>query len=193
MHMQATCTGISPLLMNPMSEEALNQLWSKISQRGIKADVTPKKAAEAKIIRDESGKVGIPDTYLLPALVGAGKFVKFDAKRSMSTGTSSLVPGLLQLCKAFFPFVNQDAEWKVDMRRGMGQKGAVVIVRPRFGEWSFIVDFEYDESEIDETRVRALFDKAGKMIGLGDFRPSCKGPFGRFIVSEWKQITATKR
>ena len=27
---------------------------------------------------------------------------------------------------------------------------------------------------------------AGKRVGLGDFRPACKGPFGKFVVVEWK-------
>jgi hypothetical protein len=30
-----------------------------------------------------------------------------------------------------------------------------------------------------------MIDAAGKRIGLGDFRPSCKGPFGKFVVIHW--------
>jgi len=33
-------------------------------------------------------------------------------------------------------------------------------------------------------------DAAGKRIGLGDFRPDCKGPFGRFVVTKWKTSKA---
>lgn len=33
--------------------------------------------------------------------------------------------------------------------------------------------------------VRSIVDDAGKKIGLGDFRPARKGPFGRFVVKEW--------
>jgi hypothetical protein len=32
---------------------------------------------------------------------------------------------------------------------------------------------------------REIVDKAGKAIGLGDFRPDNKGPFGRFVVTRW--------
>jgi len=31
-------------------------------------------------------------------------------------------------------------------------------------------------------------DSAGKRVGLGDFRPARKGPFGKFRVDEWKVI-----
>lgn len=32
---------------------------------------------------------------------------------------------------------------------------------------------------------REIVDAAGKRIGLGDFRPACKGPFGKFVVTSW--------
>jgi hypothetical protein len=31
-----------------------------------------------------------------------------------------------------------------------------------------------------------VIDAAGKRVGLGDFRPACKGPFGRFVVTNWQ-------
>ena len=35
--------------------------------------------------------------------------------------------------------------------------------------------------------LREILDAAGKRIGLGDFRPSCKGPFGKFVITNWKE------
>jgi hypothetical protein len=34
--------------------------------------------------------------------------------------------------------------------------------------------------------MREIVDAAGKRVGLGDFRPACKGPFGKFVVVQWK-------
>ncbi len=34
---------------------------------------------------------------------------------------------------------------------------------------------------------REIVDAAGKKIGLGDFRPDRKGPFGKFVVIHWKE------
>ena len=33
--------------------------------------------------------------------------------------------------------------------------------------------------------LRTIVDDAGSKIGLGDFRPDCKGPFGKFKVTTW--------
>lgn len=40
------------------------------------------------------------------------------------------------------------------------------------------------DSHTCECRV---IDKAGTAIGLGDFRPDCKGPFGKFAVVKWER------
>jgi hypothetical protein len=34
--------------------------------------------------------------------------------------------------------------------------------------------------------LREILDASGKRIGLGDFRPACKGPFGKFVVVKWE-------
>ena len=52
------------------------------------------------------------------------------------------------------------------------------------------LDFECD---IDITLMSAslfrdVVDAAGKRIGLGDFRPATKGPFGKFVVTKWKNL-----
>ena len=38
--------------------------------------------------------------------------------------------------------------------------------------------------------MREILDAAGKRIGLGDFRPARKGPFGKFTVTHWTERTA---
>jgi hypothetical protein len=38
-----------------------------------------------------------------------------------------------------------------------------------------------------EALVRELLDIGGKRVGIGDFRPSRRGPFGRFKVVSWKR------
>jgi hypothetical protein len=40
---------------------------------------------------------------------------------------------------------------------------------------------------VDETRVRRIIDDAGSRVGLLDFRPERKGPFGRFVVTSWAE------
>ena len=36
----------------------------------------------------------------------------------------------------------------------------------------------------------SIVDDAGKRVGLGDFRPVCKGPFGKYVVVRWAEQQA---
>lgn len=45
---------------------------------------------------------------------------------------------------------------------------------------------ELDDDFMTGNLLRAIIDDSGKRVGLGDFRPACKGPFGRFVVTNWK-------
>jgi len=52
----------------------------------------------------------------------------------------------------------------------------------------FLVEFtlEIDEKEVSPETIRQLVEVAGNKIGLCDFRPTRRGPFGRFEIAEWK-------
>ncbi len=64
--------------------------------------------------------------------------------------------------------------------------------RPRLDQWSFSFTLDIDTTVFDPKLIRSVVDDAGKKIGLGDFRPQRKGPFGRFVVVEWKEMKETK-
>ncbi|OGI17651.1 MAG: hypothetical protein A3J63_02530 [Candidatus Moranbacteria bacterium RIFCSPHIGHO2_02_FULL_40_12b] len=191
---KVTCRGISPILMNPATEELLNQLDGGAGARTPKDMVsTPEQKAERKIIRDENGNVGVPSSYLFSCLREAGRRVPYDAKTKISTKESTILPGLMSIVEIFIPFIDQDAKWEVDRRRGMLPKDgtAVCITRPRFNEWAFAVTIEVDEGQVSPGKIKELFKVAGRMVGLGDFRPSCNGQFGRFRVENWEKIKET--
>ena len=65
-------------------------------------------------------------------------------------------------------------------------KGRIVRYRPRLNQWKVSFDIEFDNTLITETQLRRVVDDAGSRVGLLDFRPERKGPFGRFIVIDWK-------
>jgi hypothetical protein len=67
-------------------------------------------------------------------------------------------------------------------------KGRVVRHRPRFDEWRVTYSVEWDETLMTEGQVRRIVDDTGSRVGLLDFRPEKKGPFGRFVVVEWKNL-----
>lgn len=185
----AEFVGVSPLLMNPATEDLLDQLFGGAGARkGKDNTLTCQKVAESKIIKSEDGKIGIPSMYLFSCMVEAGRQVKLDGKRSISTKDSSLLPSFLTIDEFFLPFTDQEAKWVTDKRRGKLPKDgtAVCIVRPRFDKWGFSAIFNVDEKGCAEDKVKDLVTRAGNSVGLGDFRPACRGPFGRFKIVDWK-------
>jgi len=58
--------------------------------------------------------------------------------------------------------------------------------RPRFDSSEFDCEIDYDETLLTENQLRKIVDDGGDRVGLCDFRPAKKGPFGRFMVTAWK-------
>ena len=44
------------------------------------------------------------------------------------------------------------------------------------------------EDEIPEDVVHEALNRAGKYVGVGDWRPATKGIHGKFIVTEFKKL-----
>lgn len=183
---RATLRGISPLLMNPMTDEVLEGIRTRTSSPK-RTDWTPEEEAKTKLYRNENGAIGIPSLNLFASLVEAGRRVKVNAKQ-ISTAESTILPSFLSIEEFFLPFKG-DPEWVVDKRRGTNEKKqAICLVRPRFNTWEFNVTFKINETKVNEETVRKLVEVSGDEIGLCDFRPTCKGPFGRFATAKWSRL-----
>ena len=64
-------------------------------------------------------------------------------------------------------------------------KGRIIRFRPRLDAWSATFTLEWDDTLLTETQVRRIVDDMGQRVGLLDFRPEKKGPFGRCVVTRW--------
>jgi len=188
------CRGLSPLLQNRMTENQLEALRTK-AKKAKAADIgttrTPREEADHKVYRTQDGRPYIPGENLMACLIGAGTFVRLDQKRQISTAKTTLLPGLMALLTPIVHLVHPDtgkpAAWEPDVRKGTNPHGAiaVAICRPRFDAWAIEFAIDIDTEEIGENAIRELVDKAGRRIGLGDFRPQRKGIFGQFCVESW--------
>lgn len=186
---------ISPLLMNPMTDETLTMLRDR-KRKQVKTDWTPEAEAATKRFIDPDGDVSIPATNLLACLVGAGRKVKV-GKVQLSTAETSMVPALISIEEEYLKLngngsgVEKNPPFVVDKRRGCNPADgvAVCLIRPKYPHWGFECTIQVDTSDIlGEGDAKKLFEVAGKYQGLGDFRPSKRGPFGRFEVQEWTVI-----
>lgn len=195
MEIQATIEGRTPLLMNAFVDETdINGANSGHSSAiRTKEKGTPRAQAEKKAYWDnETGDLYMPGPNILASLIEAGKFHKV-GKTKVTTAKSTLVTAGIMINEVACSFGTKDFE--VDSRRVVNPStgGAMICHRPRLDEWKLSFTLDVDEEMFSADFVRTLVDDAGKKIGLGDFRPARKGPFGRFHVIEWKVIKNTEK
>ena len=60
----------------------------------------------------------------------------------------------------------------------------VMRTRPIFPVWSCVIDVELDETVIELDQIKTACEMAGKLVGIGDWRPGAPrgGYYGRFQV-----------
>lgn len=184
---EITIQGITPLLMHSFTDEAQqaatsgSRVSSAATDRG-----TAKEQAESHLYKSADGEtIIIPQPNIFSCIVAAGKFFK-NGKSKITTQKTSLIPAAVFFNELEYPL--QHDGWSVDTRavRIPSTGGRIQRHRPIFETWGFTFEVDLDTAEIGEKLLREIVDAAGKKIGLGDFRPECKGPFGRFNVQNWK-------
>lgn len=179
--------GQTPLLCNRFHEAAQLKTANGSSAVHIGKQPTPREQAELKVYRDSNGKAIIPSTNVMRAIVDAGAFIKL-GKTKVTTAKSSIVPAGVAIQELELPLTPQSFE--VDSRAVVipATGGRVMAHRARFDQWKLSMTLDIDTELFSDKSVRELVDIAGKRVGLGDFRPSRKGPFGRFHVVSWKTV-----
>lgn len=161
---------------------------------------TPREQAALKLYMTEekTPRPYVPAANLFSNLVAAGSFIKV-GRTKLTTMKSSLVPAALEIVESVLPILVPGAKdspekpatpapYEVDSRGVVipATGGRVMCHRPIFHKWQLRLTLVYDAASFEEGVVRELFDIGGAKIGLGDFRPSRKGPFGRFTVTNWQ-------
>lgn len=131
---------------------------------------------------DPEGRISITEDMLLGAgLSGAKTMKKGTLFKAAVLGESAFFP--LEYKGPKDPLALYENNDFVDYRGVVVQKSRVFRARPRFNQWAVTVSLLVDASIMNIKDVVSSFEKAGQMIGLGDFRPR----FGRFEVAVAKK------
>lgn len=170
-----TIEGISPLLMHAFPMQPIEALEKK----------SPEEQAKLCEYRDVSDlhKLAIPSIALQRALISAASYSKGKGRGNLSR----IVAACVLVDPQYLTLSHQSYE--VDARPVVvpATKGRVIRYRPRFDKWAVSADITYDENLLTEAQLRRVVDDCGSRVGLLDFRPEKRGPFGRFMVTEWGQ------
>lgn len=188
-HFKIRIEGVTPLLVNRFTDKAAQAATSGTATSTVGDRGTPLEQAEDALYKDENGKIIMPQPNLFRSIVDAGKFFKA-GKSKVTTIKSSLLPACVSINAVSFPLIHKQ-DWKVDTRpvRIPATGGRILRHRPCFDDWAIEFELELDETIIAAKLLRDIIDAAGGRIGLCDFRPDCKGPFGKFKVTLWKETS----
>lgn len=135
---------------------------------------------ESYVYRDDTGELCLPGEYLRQAIIAAAKF-KQDPRSPRKSAQDITKAGVVSLT----PLASLGtARWDYeDRRRVVIQRSGVNRVRPAMrAGWRASFDLMVVLPEyLDRAWIKDTLDTAGRLIGVGDFRPT----FGRFTVIEF--------
>lgn len=81
------------------------------------------------------------------------------------------------------PITSDDEHWNVHTKRAVVQGNGIMRSRALIRDWACTAEFEYDADTIHPPDIAMIIKQAGKFPGVLDYRPSKKGPFGRFRLT----------
>lgn len=137
---------------------------------------------ESYLYRNQDGVICIPGEYVRRAIIHSAKYSP--DPRSPRKSAMDLVKAGVQVMTALAPIGNATTPDYLDQRRVVVQRNGITRTRPAFfAEWSARFEFLVVTPElIPPSFLRELLDRAGKLVGIADFRPT----FGRFSVDAWE-------
>jgi hypothetical protein len=178
--------GVSPILINRFKESDEQPVAVK---KTTKKDYgTPREQAEATPYRDgEDGLLWIPTVWLTGTIRTVASDYKLPGTRKSvkSVSGGAVIPTDE---KMYFLEKYKLKDIEVDSRPVVIQRARVMRHRARLEAWSVKTTIEIDEEIIPVDHVHQILNDAGRRAGMGDFRPQKGGPFGRFLVSSWKEL-----
>ena len=184
--------GVTPLLCNRFTDAAQMSATSGNRMSAVGEKGTPLEQASQKLYTGSNGKPCIPQPNVFRCLIDAGTFFKA-GKSKVTTQKNSLIPACVEIQGIELPITHKEP-WQVDTRavRIPSTGGRILCHRPSFNDWQLSFTLSIDTTMMTVKLIREIVDAAGRRIGLGDFRPDRKGPFGKFVVTSWKELAAKK-
>ena len=168
-----TLQGASDLLFHRWNTEAVDEKAK--AAKGSKAKKTDD--VESYVWRNDNGELCVPGEYLRQSVIHAAKF-KQDPRSPRKSAMDLFKAGVVSLT------INAGLGAKtwdyLDTRRVTVQRAGVNRTRPAMKVgWRAQFDLQVLTPEyIDQSLLHDVVSTAGRLIGLGDFRPT----YGRFNI-----------
>lgn len=179
--------GKTPYMQHRMDDQSLEE-WEKNRKLIIERNDVAKEDNVRAEFHSYSDKDGfyIPSEHIRGALINAGAMVKSKVGNSRKS--------MKNIVAAMF-FIEEEClrlpkEYVIDKRSAVNKniKARVICVRPKWMNWKVEFTLNVDNDTITEQTIKEIIKNAGNYIGIGSYRPTNNGMFGRFSMESFKAI-----
>lgn len=180
--------GVTPLLIHRFNEASEQ---AKPTRRQVVSQVNPLDEATKNAYIAPDGTYYFSAFSIPNAMGNAGANHKMRGSRKT---LRFVVPSAVRVASDTITILNGDGpakRFEVDGRPVTipATKGRVMRYRPRFDCWGAVFNLHIDDMQLDLESAHQLLTEAGQSIGIGDFRPEKRGPFGTFRVTSFQEVT----
>lgn len=172
-----TVQGSADFLFHRWNAEAVDEKAAAAkNSKGKKTD-----NVESYVYRMENGELAIPGEYLRGSIINAAKFRQ--DPRSPRKSAMDLFKAAVVVTTPLASLGVKDWDY-LDKRRVTIQRAGINRIRPAMrAGWTVTFDLMCVLPEyVDRGTLRETIESAGRLIGLGDFRPT----FGRFGIVRYE-------
>ena len=180
--------GVTPYMQHRMDDTKLED-WEKNRKLIIERDDINKNdlvRAQYHMFLGSKGEPYIPSEHIRGSLINAGSFMKSKVGNSRKS-MKNIVAGMFFVDPIEIPL---KGKWVIDKRSAVNKniKARIIVIRPKWEKWSAEFELHVDNDTITDDTVKQLLEYAGQYCGIGSFRPTNNGMYGRFLVQKFVEV-----
>lgn len=172
--------GLTPYMQHRMDDVKLEE-WEKNRKQIIErpdVNIQDLTRAEFHCYRNDAGKCYIPAEQLRIAFINGGTYLK----SKVGTRTKSMkgiIAAVLMISPEEITIPDYDV---IDKRSAVNRniKARVMVIRPKWLTWQAEFDMILDNGTLTKEMITELINVTGNYVGIGSYRPTNNGYFGRF-------------
>lgn len=163
--------------------------WEKNRKQIIeRSDVNQEdlKRAEFHCYRNKDGSCYIPSEQLRIAMINGGTYLKSKVG-SKTKSMKGIIAAVLQINpeQILLPEYGE-----IDKRSAVNKnvKARVMVIRPKWLAWNAEFTMILDNGTLTKEMLIELVNVTGNYVGIGSYRPTNNGYFGRFKLLDIKVV-----
>lgn len=171
--------GLSPLLMHNIAGADLEQSAKKKTKTYDMAEEAEKSAYWTS--NGKKKQLCVPARCVHAMILNAAK-----PFRQKNMSVANLLAGAIRIEPFEIP-LGVD-KYVIDKQTVVVQKARIIRARPRLDKWILKFDIIYHREYVSPAVLKNILVDGGFKVGLLDYRPQKRGPYGTYHVSKFEVI-----